>query len=427
MRCTVLVLNRRYVPHAVDAPYMYGVVQHALRVAKILTARGHRIGFVLYERDERLSAPRLRAGRVLGSFDAVIVNFHFGMRADQLTTAFAMAVHAVVNPWKERRPPLIYYQTSAVLAFAPPEFDSLVTHHGPFVHDVIDALGEELAAEAFEGDHVKMEHLRRAQLHGMAVARSRERILCAEISPIQVERLQREGIPHERVLRIPQPVDCQRQYGTPLPDPLSRVAESDGPVAIIAVSRLDQFKNVELFVRGCCLALESADLTAALVVGGFPHDAERQRLQRLVPPPLRAAFHFAPRVSHGVLAGNLFYRLAGRGIFVCSSRFDLVPYTALEAARAGLCTIVADLPTVGARDYIPQPFRFPAHPEGLAAAVKRVAPRVREFDCVGRAIRHATSDEAFLDGFGSLCSRFAAACSPTCGSRDGRARARRPG
>lgn len=195
VRCTVLVLDRRYVPHAADAPYTYGVVQHALRVAKILTARGHRIGFVLYERDETLSAPRLRSGRVLGRFDAVIVAFHFGMRADQLTAAFARAVHDVADPWEERCPPLVYYQTSALLAFAPPEFDSVVTHHGPFVRDVVDAIGVELAAKAFESDHVKMEHLRQAQLHGETVVRSPDRFLCAEISPIQVKRLQREGIP----------------------------------------------------------------------------------------------------------------------------------------------------------------------------------------------------------------------------------------
>jgi glycosyltransferase involved in cell wall biosynthesis len=283
--------------------------------------------------------------------------------------------------------------------------DAVVTHHGPFVADVVESIGPELAARAFEWDHAKIEHLAAVQRAGLDVVRANKRIICAEISPIQMRRLCREGVAHERVMAIAQPVECPVTTAA-LPGALQAALAPAGPIAVTAVSRLDQFKNVELFVRGCIAALQRGHLAAALVVGGFPTDPERDRLAALVPESLHDRVYFHPRISHESLAGDLFYRIAGRGVFVCSSRFDLVPYTVLEAARTGLCTIVPDLPSVGAREYLPEPFRFPATPRGLAEALERIGPMMTTFAPVAAAIRRATGDAAFLAGFRKACARL---------------------
>jgi glycosyltransferase involved in cell wall biosynthesis len=403
MRDTVLVVNARVIPRKVDTAYIYGVVQHALRVAEILTARGHRVGFILYERDETLVAPELFWHRVFDRYPALTVRFHYGMEPRLISTAFRDSLDAISREWRHRRPPLVYYQTSALLAFAPHDVDIMVTHHGPFVTDVVESIGLELAVRAFEWDHAKIEHLAAVQRIGLDVVRANRRIICAEISPIQVRRLCREGVAPERVMAITQPVECPVVTGA-LPDALQTALALAGPIVVTAVSRLDQFKNVELFVRGCSAALQCGHVAAALVVGGSPVDPERDRLVALVPEGLRNRVHFHPRISHESLAGNLFHRLAGRGVFVCSSRFDLVPYTVLEAARAGLCTIVPDLSSVGAREYLPEPFRFPATEQGLAAALVRVSSMMTAFAPVAAAIRRATDDAAFLAGFRQACA-----------------------
>lgn len=407
LRDTVLVVNQHFIPERRDSPYIYGVVQHALRAADILSAHGARVSFILYERVDGIGAPKLRCHEILGQFPAVTVSFHFDMEAETLTRAFREAV-CTVSGRRSDSSPLVYYQTSAVLPFAPIEFDCVVTHHSPFVLHVADVIGWPLTHKAFEWDHAKVEHLLHVQEEGLAIVRARDRIICAEISPLQVQWLQAEGVPPERIVALAQPLACPLQPAS-LPAALVELLGTSGLIAVTAVSRLDDFKNVELFVRGSCLALENGDLARAAVIGGFPRDVERERLRALVPSRFRETFLFEPRISHAALAGHLFHDLAGRAVFVCSSRFDLVPYTALEAARAGLCTVVADVQSVGARAYLPERYRFRPTPEELAACLKRFRHEPTElggFERTGLQIRRATSDEAFLSGFHNVCTRF---------------------
>ena len=109
-----------------------------------------------------------------------------------------------------------------------------------------------------------------------------------------------------------------------------------------------------------------------LIIGGPPRDGERRRLERLVDAGLAHRFCFAPRVSREDLA-RLLDDLAGRGLFVCPSRYETCGLTPLEAAARGVCTLVADTPDrVEAASLVPPRQRFAPTVEGLGAAVRRV-------------------------------------------------------
>ena len=417
-RNVIIVLNARFVPSQRGGAYIYGVVQHALRVADLLRSRGANVGFLLYHRTDGISHPVVEKERVVSDFPGVRFRFHFEMDRSALVRAYRSAVDLVSRGWAEGgddAPPLLYHQTSVLLPFTPPELDGVVTHHSPFVEDVVAAIGESGAKRAFDWDHPKADLLARMQAEGIAVVANRRNVRCAEISPIQERFLRRRGVPAHRISSLPQPLEgggdgAVSHEGVAAIEAL--IARTDAAaamaggrrplVAVTAVSRLDYFKNVELFVEGCCRSLARGDIRNAVVVGGFERDEERDRLTAMIPNEWKDAFLFEPRMPRAALVGALFPRLAGRGVFVCSSRFDLVPYTALEAARTGLCTVAPDNGTVGAASYLPRAYTFAPTADGMAEILHTLASEswaLRRFDETALRIRSATSDRAFAAAF----------------------------
>jgi glycosyltransferase involved in cell wall biosynthesis len=115
------------------------------------------------------------------------------------------------------------------------------------------------------------------------------------------------------------------------------------------------------------------------------------------------------RQRRDLVAGWLFPALAGRGIFVCTSRFDLVPYTALEAARAGLATLVPDTGRVGAAEYLSPGYLFRPEPTELCAAIERTinsAAVATGFAPIARAVAAGTGDDAVAAAYETICARF---------------------
>lgn len=408
VRDTLIVLNRRFLPVGRRPAYLYGVVQHAIRAAEILGATGARIGFILYDRCEEATAPVVDQTAVLGRFPGAVLRFHFRMEPALLVGAFREAV-AVAS--EGPRAPVLYLQTSAVLPYVPPELDVVVTHHSPFVANVAEVLGPAGARAAFEWDHPKTDHLARMQAEGLALAAGSGNVRCGEISAIQETYLLGRSVDPDRVSRLPQPLGG-RCEAAPLPDAVAAAVEGRSRgrlIAVTAVSRLDYFKNVELFVEGAVEGLRRGALAKAVMIGGFPYEEGCERLRALVPCELHESFVFSPRVARAALVGSLFAQLASYGVFVCSSRFDLVPYTALEAARSGLCTVVPDTGNVGAAEYLPENFQFPPSAEGLGDLFARLAGdggELARFAETGDAVRAGTSDAAFAHAFERLCATF---------------------
>lgn len=417
----VSVVNNRFIPSDRSQPYIYGVVQHVFHSADVLAAAGVEMQLLLYHRDESISQPIIRRTMVWNMFAAVRLDFHFRMPKHVLVAAFAQAL-ACLDPDTSaigaRSRPLIYFQTSALLPYLPDGYGAVITHHAPFVDDVAAALGPEGARLAFNWDHAKAHHLARTQRNGVRTLRARGSVVCAEISRIQSEYLRARRIQDDRVYALPQPLEPLPIEGDALSPEVEQALRTllrepgRAPIAFTAVSRLDYFKNVELFVKSCCHSLQHGTIAGALIVGGAPDDPERPRLRAMVPEHLRPSVIFVPKIPRTALVSALFPRMAPSGVFVCSSRYDLVPYTVLEAACVGVCTLVPASRFVGASAYVPTDFQFTPSQTGLCRALERLADaddRHREFAPVASAIRSATCDVAHLRGFEAAYARIASA------------------
>ncbi len=262
-----------------------------------------------------------------------------------------------------------------LLPFHPPGQPFVVTHHAPFVDHVVEVMGPRLAADAFGAGRAKLEHLRNHQRIGLdCLARSRGSAV--EISAIQADYLRRHGVEGRFIHRIHPPLEWADGASgfSEAGARLRRFIGGAGPGVILctACSRLDAFKNVELLVQAALRLLRSGLDLRVLIIGGPPRDGERRRLERLVDESLAHRFRFAPRVPRGDLA-QLLDELAGRGLFVCPSRYETCGLTPLEAAARGVCTLVADAPDrVEAASLVPPRQRFTPTVEGLAAAVRRL-------------------------------------------------------
>jgi glycosyltransferase involved in cell wall biosynthesis len=418
----VFVMNYRFLPSTLDDAYMYGVVQHVVRSAEIAERHRARVGLVLYDRDDSATEPHLSRGVMLGRWPFVRLRYaasppNCGAGTNgRLTDAIRRAVGAIHARWNvapDQEPYVLYFQTGSMLAHAPPECRVVVTHHSPFVLDVADVVGWEAARRAFDWDHAKTDYLARTQAEGLEFIKTHARVRCAEISAVQRRYLRRIGVGDTQVADLPPPVG----WGAAVPPPHAGVdallARCDPrterrDIAVLAVSRFDGFKNVDLFLHAVTIALQDRQLRAAVVIGGDAGDRTVEALRCMIPAAVRARVAFLGRLPRSVLIHRVFRALRDRAVFVCCSHYDLVPYTALEAARAGLPVIAPDTASVGVSEYLPDTYRFEPSPPGLVEKLRQLGGRPSELDgfaSCAAMIAEATSDERFVERFSSICGQ----------------------
>ena len=364
----IIVLNANFAPASAAGPFKYGAVGYALRAAEALDRLGLLAGFLLYRRDERLDRPRLLAAPFLG-YPALELGFHFGMGRDVVGAALADARTRLDRG-------RLYYQTNVLLPS---------THRGSPSPSPITRPSSTTWSRPWG----------RAWPKRLSGPGRPSWSTCATASASGSTTWRAAAVRPWRSRRS-RPATCGRAACGPGPSTGSTLpwsgpagptacrgrargcgASSPGPgpglVLCTACSRLDAFKNVELFVEAALRLLKSGLDLRALIVGGLSRDGERRRLEGLVDEGLAHRFCFAPRVSRDDLAG-LLDELAGRGLFVCPSRYETCGLTPLEAAARGVCTLVADTPDrVEAALLVPPGHRFAPTVEGLGAAVRRLA------------------------------------------------------
>ncbi|GAA4232449.1 hypothetical protein GCM10022254_32340 [Actinomadura meridiana] len=162
-------------------------------------------------------------------------------------------------------------------------------------------------------------------------------------------------------------------------------------------------------IEGTRIAVESGDLDGVIVIGGSTDDPDRQRLRSSLPAELAKSYLFLEKLPRQLLVNGLFPYLVSNTtatIFVCSSRYDLVPYTVLEAARSGLCTIVPSGGLVGASEYLPTEYQFRPTPSGLASRISALTSDddlSLNFRPVAESIHRDTGDDAFMKAFFAHC------------------------
>lgn len=395
-RCqtVVLVLNKRFMPETSGAKYIYGVVQHVMHILTLLECCGVATRFLLYKRDDDLSHPSIKVNSMLGRV-AATVEFNFKMQSSYIKQAFANALEQITRLDNEI---FLYSQSAAVSDLLPEKTPMIMTNHSPFVASVFRELGTVVGKRAFDWDHPKADFLRHRQEEALNSLIRRQNVSFAEISRIQIDYLRVLKLNEGRLFAMPPPVG-----GRPVPAPellppeLRRLSKNSADrYALFPVSRFDYFKDLDLFVKGAARAIEQGVVRAAIVIGSDYGDDTIITAMKDLETPIQERFIHLPRQRREVLTRSIFPWIADCGVVACTSRYDLVPYTVLEAILAGAAVVVPESRLVGVSEYVPSNWRYARDPKSLSDALSLGFDK-NERELVRNEVETLTSDNKVLE------------------------------
>lgn len=366
-------------PETYWSSYTAGAGRFSSAVASLLSSRDLFAGFVLYRRDEELSAPTTKSTSFLG-FKAVEFSFNFRMRHELVRSVLESALGLLASSTSrngQRCLPISYHQSNTLLPFASTNSPFLVTHHGPFASEVSKRFGTPIAIRAFQGSAAKVQHLMRSQAYGLRTLAAARAAVSIELSNVQVAVLRKNGISRSTVLRAGPPV---QEWITPEtcrhgPTHLPRVMSGRRSLHVIsATARIDEFKNLSELVSAVnSLVAEDVDLTLSLFVGEEFDNTGRSRIRQQMSEKLRARSVLGSRLPHCCLQRS-FLTVCNRTLFVLSSVYETLGITAIEAVLAGVPILVPNRPeTVGITEYIPSQWRYAPSADGLAHKLRQIA------------------------------------------------------
>ncbi|MGP3945167.1 hypothetical protein [Streptomyces sp. 6N106] len=371
----IFVINARFLGSAQDIPY--GAAGYTRTIAAGLRALGHHVGLIGYRREP--AHPRESAslcwGQRLGCPYAEVA-FHTETPAHTLQTTFAEAVTRLGEGRPPPTPLVLYHQSSYTLPFTPDGVLCAVTHHAPFVEDVARTMGVDDCVTAFGGGRAKVDALLGSQERGMDWLRDHPHVRVLEFSTLQINCLSRQGVSVGQCSVLPPPLLSHAASPEPdAPRPLASWMESaTGRTLLISTAaRADGFKNLDAVIDAYRVIEGRGDRAALYLACGSKQGArEVEELREHVPPHLRRHCVIGPRLPHGSMLST-FRSLAGRGVFLFTSRYETLGFTPLEAMGQGLVVAVPAPPTpIGMRDYVPAEFLYSplAGGEGIADVVK---------------------------------------------------------
>lgn len=136
-----------------------------------------------------------------------------------------------------------------------------------------------------------------------------------------------------------------------------------------------------------------------LIAGDSPDDAvAREALRARVPREHRAEFMAVGKLSKTQLYA-LFSLARPNGIFVCSSRYETLGITPLEAALSGVCTLMPDTDKVEAGRFFPVAHRFLPSSDGLAEAIEFLYAGSSGVQHLGKELRERIAAEVSEENF----------------------------
>ncbi|MEU7230516.1 glycosyltransferase [Streptomyces chrestomyceticus] len=393
----ILVVNERYFPeNELDAAHV-GATSFSRSALRCLRNAGLSAGVILYKREEELTEPRVALAHRSG-FRCATLLFHFDMDAAAVSRAVAEAAALLCSEHGFSGQAMLYYQTDALLGFHPQELACCVTHHGPFVHDFVGMFSARETARAF-GDAAKALHLFKHQELGVNRVRSNGRMFVLQHSQLQREYLVSRGVDERRIRAVRPPIAPSTAPEPLRDDRLGSFVEEAELLVFTAVARLDYFKNVELLISGCVQARKRGVPLRILIAGDSPDDAAaREALRARVPREHRAEFLAVGKLSKTQLYA-LFNLARPNGIFVCSSRYETLGITPLEAALSGVCTLMPDTDKVEARRFFPVAHRFLPSSDGLADAIEFMHAEPSGVGQLGKELRESIAAEISEENF----------------------------
>ncbi|KAK6614207.1 hypothetical protein H4I96_00528 [Botrytis cinerea] len=343
----ILILNDRYYPSSTNSPAKVGATAFALQVIRVLEGAGLFCGVILYDRQSHLAAPVVQLV-TRDSTPCVKLSFNFGMNTVQVRYALCAATALLMAKFSNILPPMLYYQTDTLLRYHPKRLPYCVTHHGPFYDDFTRHFTKGLAAVAY-GSENKASHLAVTQEEGLRYLKASDRAYVLQHSKKQGDYLiERANI-----------------------EQLVSFSSSERNLIFTAVARLDYFKNIELLVDSAVSLLDRGKLVRLLIVGGEgTSDTASARLIARVPQKHSAHVKITPKIPKDDMYA-LFDYVRTHGIFVCTSRYETLGITPLEAALSGVATVMPDCDLVEASRYFPSSFRFEPTVTGLSHVLER--------------------------------------------------------
>lgn len=134
------------------------------------------------------------------------------------------------------------------------------------------------------------------------------------------------------------------------PQELACCVTHHGPFVHDSVGMFSAFKNVELLISGCVQARKRGVPLRILVAGDSPDDGVAQKaLRARVPREHRAEFLAVGKLSKAHLYA--LFSLARPNGIVCSSRYETLGITPLEAALSGVCTLMPDTAEISEENF----------------------------------------------------------------------------
>ncbi|GIW40966.1 MAG: glycosyl transferase family 1 [Candidatus Binatia bacterium] len=156
------------------------------------------------------------------------------------------------------------------------------------------------------------------------------------VSPSTREDLVRRGIPAERIVVVPNGVDCSHYRPPAEPPP--------PPPTVLVLGRVEPYKRLDLALRAFRRVREALPESRLVVVGGGTGlEAARREVERL---GLRGAVTLTGPVSEE----EKLRRMAEAHVAVNTSEKEGWGLTVLEAAACGIPTVASDVP--GLRDSV---------------------------------------------------------------------------
>ncbi|KAA8576385.1 hypothetical protein MFRU_009g02610 [Monilinia fructicola] len=368
----ILVLNDRYYSGSTNSPARVGATAFALQVVRVLEDAGLFGGVILYDRQDHLAAPIVKlVTRDLTP--CVKLSFNFGMSIVQVRYALYAATLLLAAKFSDSLPPMLYYQTDTLLKYHPKRLPYCVTHHGPFYGDFTRHFTRDLAAIAY-GSEDKASHLEATQEEGLRHLKACDRAYVLQHSNKQGEYLIERGIDPARIRALNPPIHSMRIYHhhhkAASIEALTSFSSSKRILIFTAVARLDYFKNIELLVDSTVSLLNRGRFVRLLIVGGEgTSDIAFAKLISRVPQKYNAHVKITCKIPKDDMYA-LFDHVQAHGIFVCTSRYETLGITPLEAALSGVTTLMPDCNLVEASRYFPSSNRFDLTVSGLSQVLE---------------------------------------------------------
>lgn len=340
---------------------------------EVLQEAGLFAGMILYKRDESINHPRL-VMQTKSSVPCVTLAFNFLMDWIKIRDAISKSTEILtVATYGTKNKAILYHQTDILLAYNPEWLPSCVTHHGPFYDDFASHFSDAEAAVAF-GSCEKAEHLKTHQRIGLNHLRSAKNMFVLQHSSLQRNYLLKHHVETARIQKLSPPINIESLPRLPLASTHSDIVKfmhaKSTLLLFTAVARLDFFKNVELLVDASVMLLGQGHAVRVLVAGDDENEnCRREELLARVPNQQQSEFMIIPKLSKDNLYA-LFDEVNDRGIFVCTSRYETLGITPLEAGLSGVPTVIVNSPYVEASAYYPKEYQFEGSIAGLADLVQ---------------------------------------------------------